>query len=132
MTISYNLSREFNRPQLFAINFYMLLSFILLYGGAIYYAIKKRIDWHKRLVFIGGLNLLLPAYVRWCDVIGVSKSHSEHFHLLLILLVPLAYDWFTSKRIHKASLIGVIVTYLIFGFGLVFMAEIAEIVKSIL
>ncbi|MEM8765371.1 MAG: hypothetical protein AAGD88_16240 [Bacteroidota bacterium] len=130
--ISFNLSREFHRPELLAINFYMLFSFVLLYMGGLYAAIKNRMDWHKRLLFIGGLNLLVPAYVRWCDILNLDKTNADMFHFGVVLIFPLIYDWTSNKLFHKATILGVATSYLVFGLGLFFLKEITSLINVFL
>ena len=128
--ISFNISLEFNRPGLFALNIYMLLSFSLLYASAIFCACGGKIDWHKRLLFIGSLNLLIPAYVRWCDILNTSKSHAEFFHFGVLLLVPLGYDYYKGKKLHPATITAMFISYLIFGLGYIFESQIKDVIST--
>lgn len=90
--------------RLFTINLFLLINFIVLYSLALYY--RKIPDKHKRFILFAGISMMIPALARIARIFGYSPSIS--FYLLLILLaVPIIYDYWRLHKIHTATILGV-------------------------
>jgi hypothetical protein len=77
--------------------------FPVLFGAALWY--RRRTDFHKRLVLIATLEIILAAVARWPGVLPLGPV--AFFGLTDLFLVALAvYDWRTRGRIHPATLWG--------------------------
>jgi hypothetical protein len=83
----------------------MLVVFAVLVGAAI--ALRRRSDWHKRLMLLATLGLLTPALARLAvDVLGL-KSPPLFFALTdVIVLAWVAWDTVRNRRLHPAFLWG--------------------------
>ena len=84
-----------------------MATFAILVTAAI--ALRKRSDWHKRLMLLATLTMLLPAVARLPVV--TDGGVLVFFGLVDLLIVAcIAYDTVKNRRLHPA-----------FGFGLVFV-----------
>ena len=83
----------------------MLVVFAALVGAAI--ALRRRSDWHKRLMLLATLGLLTPALARLAvDVLGL-KSPPLFFALNDgIVIAWVAWDTVRNRRLHPAFLWG--------------------------
>ncbi len=83
----------------------MLVVFTALVGAAI--ALRRRPDWHKRLMLLATLSLLTPAIARIAtDFLGL-KSPPMFFALTdAIVLAWVAWDTLRHRRLHPAFLWG--------------------------
>lgn len=83
----------------------MLVVFATLVGAAI--ALRRRSDWHKRLMLLATLSLLTPALARIAiDGLGV-KSPPVFFAMTdVIVLAWVAWDTVRNRRLHPAFLWG--------------------------
>ena len=82
------------------------MAFAILFAAAI--AVAKRGDFeaHKRLMLIAGLNLIHPAHVRVPNIFDLPPAMSLPLTLTSWIVIPLAYDWVTQRKIHKVTLLG--------------------------
>jgi NADH:ubiquinone oxidoreductase subunit 3 (subunit A) len=128
--VAFNVSAEFDKPEQFVVNSYMLIIFALLYLGALFSVSKGRVEWHKRLMLIGVLNLLIPAYARFCNIFNVGEIYAVLFHFIVVLVLPIAYDLYRRRRVHIGTTIGIIVSFLILGLGIVFLSPVERMVRS--
>jgi len=83
----------------------MLVVFATLVGAAI--ALRRRSDWHKRLMLLATLSLLTPALARLAiDFLGL-KSPPMFFALTdVIVLAWVVWDTVLHRRLHPAFLWG--------------------------
>ena len=81
-------------------------AFALLIGLAIHQA-TRRIEWHRRLVYVAMLSLLGPASSRWFLLVRLLWPYPDMAPNLFadLLLIPLAlHDRKVLGRIHPATL----------------------------
>lgn len=83
----------------------MLAVFATLVGAAI--ALRRRPDWHKRLMLLATLGLLTPALARIVvDYLGL-KSPPIFFALTDVIVIAwVAWDTIRNRRLHPAFLWG--------------------------
>jgi hypothetical protein len=68
------------------------------------YLARRRPDVHKRLVTLGTLSLMPAAINRWpYDAMGLSFGWAKWIFLALLML-PVAYDLISLRRVHRATL----------------------------
>lgn len=79
-----------------------ILTFCILAGFA--YKLRRRPDYHKRLIMIATFTLLDAAYGRFPNTVGFGNSALAQ--ILLVLALPaliVLYDLITLRRIHFAT-----------------------------
>jgi hypothetical protein len=97
-------------PQLSAIvwgDIGLLAAFAVLFATAI--IARRRPHAHKRLMLLASINLTPPAFARiapWLGFDGINQVMFALGGLLLLLLVLVAHDFASTKRIHPATLLG--------------------------
>lgn len=80
-----------------------LIVFPLLFGSAIW--LRRRTDFHKRLVLLATLELVTAGIARLPVIGGIGPV--AFFGITDLFIVAMAiYDWRTLKRIHPATLWG--------------------------
>lgn len=80
-----------------------LVVFPALFGAALWY--RRRSDFHKRLVLIATLELVIAAVARWPGVLPLGPI--GFYGLTNLFLVAIAlYDWRSRGRLHPATLWG--------------------------
>ena len=104
-------------PQLSAIvwgDLGLLAAFSVLLSAAI--VCRRWPQTHKRLVLLASINLVPPALARiaqWPVFGGVDQVLFSLGGLLLLLLVLIAHDLASSRRVHSATLFGASVVLLL-------------------
>ena len=95
------------RPFEFSLyNLVDILVFSIAFGWAIYEA-TRRIEWHRRLMFVAALNLFGPAFSRWLlkAPIGFPWSDMGPNIVADALLFALAlHDRHKTRRIHPITI----------------------------
>ena len=87
------------------VQFSDMLLFALFVGLAIIN--YKRPESHKRLMLLGTLSLLPPAFSRFYIALGVDKPFTFTLTTItLCLLAGAVHDYFTRKRIHSVYIWG--------------------------
>lgn len=115
---------EFDRTATLVADLGLLVTFVPLYLFAIWFARKGRIDVHKRLMLVGTIALISPAFGRLTDVLSLPRPAAVPMYLAVLILAPLAYDVASQRRPHRASLASV-------GFSLaIFFAIVAVAVST--
>jgi hypothetical protein len=88
---------------LLAIALATIVVFPVLFGAAL--VLRRRTDFHKRLVLIATLELVTAAVARWPGVLPLGPI--AFFSLVDLFLVAIAvYDFRTRGRLHPATLWG--------------------------
>ncbi len=87
-------------------NLFIVVDLLILYSLAL--AKRKNGASHKRFMTYASLAMLVPALARVTFVLKLDPFFSLPM-LLILLIVPLVYDYRTLKKVHRASLIGSIV-----------------------
>lgn len=82
-----------------------MLAFASLFAAAI--ALRKRSDWHKRLMLLATLAMLAPAMAR-LPFEFVSKGGPPVFFALvdLVIIAFIAFDTIRNRRLHPAFMAG--------------------------
>jgi len=88
-------------------SFYIVpLTDMLLFATFIYFAFRNRKDSpaHKRFIYIASSTLMVAAIARW--PVAFSARHIRIDTLLseIFLLFLIAYDYWSTRRIHRATL----------------------------
>lgn len=99
-----------------------VLVFAILFFASIWAVKRGRTETHKSLMLIACLNLFNPAFSRlgfifdWPVSVGVLAS------FLTWIIVPLSYDLLTKRKVHKATIGGIVFTVTSFALviGIVF------------
>jgi hypothetical protein len=88
---------------LLAVALATIVVFPVLFGSAL--LLRRRVDYHKRLVLIATLELVIAAVARWP---GVAAFGPPAFFALtdLFLVALVVYDFKSRGRIHPATLWG--------------------------
>jgi hypothetical protein len=88
---------------LLAIALASIVVFPVLFGAALW--LRRRTDFHKRLILIATLELVTAAIARWPGVTALGPI--GFFTITDLFLVPLViYDFTTRGRVHPATLWG--------------------------
>jgi hypothetical protein len=104
----------------FAVPFFDLVMFVVLFGGAIYY--RKRLADHKRLMLLTVVNFLPPAIARFPVESFQSLGPLFFFGAPTVLTIALvAYDTWRNKKLNKFFLAGAILLIISYPFRLVLM-----------
>lgn len=101
------------RPAFIAVQLANMLVFGVAAGSALW--LRKRPDWHKRLIWLASIELLGAGFGRWIGrALRPYFGHSvpEFWFTLylgvnLMLILCMAYDLATRHRVHPVWLIGV-------------------------
>ncbi len=82
-----------------------MLAFAALVGGALYY--RRKMDTHKRLMFLSALNML-PAAVARIPIDVIQTNGALAFYGLpdLCVVAVVAYDTIKQRRLHPAYFWG--------------------------
>jgi hypothetical protein len=86
-----------------------ILAFAILAGSGL--ALRKRRDWHRRLMLAATLNFLPPAVGR----IAQQYTHIPNLPMAfgsvdVVLLACVVYDTIRNRRLHPAFVLGLVVT----------------------
>ena len=95
-------------------NMAVLANFLSLYILAIYFAIKKRVQVHKRLMLVASIALILPAFSRFTDAFDLPQQLSIPLYFLFLLVIPTVHDVVRQGKVHIASILAVSYSLLIF------------------
>lgn len=109
-----SLRRDMSPPGsgLSALTFYIvplsaILVFCILAGFA--YSLRRRPDFHKRLIMLATFVLLDAAFGRWPYTLGIGGSPLDQ--TLLVMALPallVVYDLFSLHKVHRATWMGVL------------------------
>lgn len=90
-------------PQMFYI---VPMTDILMFAVALYFAFRARRDppAHKRFIYIGTIALLAPAIARLPFAFVFRKGPVVALVADSFLLVLVAYDLWSTRRLHRATL----------------------------
>lgn len=85
-----------------------LLAFIIFVAAGL--AVRRRADAHKRLMLLGSLSIMSPAFIRLSDLPPFNAFGGVIFVLLIFIMITLslvAFDTITKRRIDPATMFGV-------------------------
>lgn len=91
-----------------------VITFAILFFTSIWAVNKGKSETHKRLMLMALLNLIIPATTRVKFIFDFSDQMMVLISVLLWILVPILYDILTIRKIHKATIFGMIFTLLSF------------------
>ena len=91
-----------------------ILTFAILFFASIWAIKRGKAETHKRFLLIALINLIGPAFVRVGFIFEWTQGTVVLAFLLTWIIVPVAYDLVTIRKIHKATAIGVGFTLLSF------------------
>ena len=101
-------------PQRFVGESRDVLAFAALFFIAIWAANKGRLQAHKRLMLIAALNLIHPAFTRVSFILDLPMMTGLLLPITAWIVVPILYDMFTIRRIHRATIAGILFTLISF------------------
>jgi hypothetical protein len=82
-----------------------MVAFAVLFSAAI--ALRKRSDYHKRLMLLASVAMLSPAFARFpTEAIGLSGPPVFFALTDLVILGCIAYDTVKNRRLHPAFAAG--------------------------
>ena len=92
-----------------------MVAFALLFAAAV--ALRRRSDYHKRLMLLASLAILAPAFGRFpTDALGLSGPPVFFALTDLVVLACIAYDTAKNRRLHPAFVTGFIfIVFVQFG-----------------
>ena len=112
--VSLDFSRGHGSDATLIANLAVLANFLSLYVLAIHFAIKKRVQVHKRLMLVASIALILPAFSRFTDAFDLPQELSIPLYFLFLLVIPAIHDVVRQRRLHIASVLAVSYSLLIF------------------
>jgi len=65
-------------------------------------ALRRRSDWHKRLIVLACLGMLAPAFARILAAFGIQGGPVMFAMIDLIAIAFIAWDWRKNRRLHPA------------------------------
>ncbi len=92
-------------------NFFDICLFGLFFAAAIYQA-SRRLDWHRRLVYVAAICVVGPAISRWVLFLPLPYPWLDAAPNLAadVFLAALAvHDWRSLGRLHPATLLAMLV-----------------------
>jgi hypothetical protein len=94
-----------SRVDIVTVNLFIIINFIILYTLAL--ARRRQSDKHKRLILFAGIAMILPALGRITLATGINEFISIAI-LLFLVLIPAIYDLITLRRVHKTTILGIV------------------------
>lgn len=109
MMVTWAFVAEFGRRGTGLGDVLILATFLILYLAALVAAKRRAVDWHLRFMLAASLSMLSPAHARFLDFLGQARELTIVLVVLVYIAVPIAFDLYTRRRIHRASLVGMAV-----------------------
>lgn len=103
MTVSWNLSQEFNRYEILVGNTGTFATFVPLYVAAILFARSHRAAEHRQAMLIGTIALLGPAFARVFDVMDIPEFTAAPLQLVLVPGLAIWLDKVSRGHIAKST-----------------------------
>ncbi len=94
----------FDPPESIALNWMNILTFAGLFVAA--FRLRRRSDWHKRLMLCATICLAAPAYGRTLIMFNARTNTTFTLYIMAMITIALAGDSEIHKRIHAAWLWG--------------------------
>jgi len=102
---------EHDRAQILALDVVGInFSFAMFVAGLL---LRRNPDSHKRLMLFGTISMIGPAIARWPFAIIASKPPLVGVVLQLFGIAVLVFDLLTTRRVHRATWIGVATLFLV-------------------
>ncbi len=102
-----SLVREGGPPGRDAKFFYIIpLTDMVVFATLIFFAFRNRFNpsAHKRLIFVATSGILIAAIARWPWAFVHRNALRAVLVVYLFLLVLVVYDWWSTRKIHRATL----------------------------
>lgn len=103
----------FTPPQFLALDWVNIAVFAALVGSGI--ALRRRSDWHRRLMLCATICLIAPAWGRILVIAGVMSPWHNTFALASYVVIAMIADLRIRGRVHPAYFVGLTA---ILGMGL--------------
>lgn len=103
MTVSWNLSQEFDRYEVLIGNVGIFATFIPLYIGAILFARSHRAAEHRQAMLLGNLALLGPAYARVFDAFDLPEFTAGPLQFILVPALAILLDKVSRGHVAKST-----------------------------
>lgn len=95
----------FTPASLFALNLMLVVTFAVLALAAL--AMRKRTDWHRRLMLCATIAVIAPAFGR----LLILVEQRTHFNFVVVILawaaIAMLFDLLSYRKVHPAYLWGV-------------------------
>lgn len=108
-------SAEMNTIHIFLGNMVLLGGFGSLYLLAVIAALKRRIDWHWRLMFLAAFAIMGPIVSRVTHALHLPGGSAAALHLALICGISIAWDVLREQRLHPATVAGLGIVFVLIG-----------------
>ncbi|MXO60869.1 hypothetical protein GRI89_15105 [Altererythrobacter salegens] len=99
-------NRPFDRPESLALNWMNILAFAVLFLAA--FRLRKRSDWHKRLMMCATICLAAPAYGRTLIMFGARTNTTFTLYIMAVIAIAMTGDYAIHRRVHPAWLFGLV------------------------
>ena len=116
----------FTPPFFLALDWVNIVFFATLVTAGI--ALRKKTDWHRRLMFCATACVIYPAIARLLLVSGLMSPLTMTSYLLSFVVAGIAFDLLNRKRLHPAYIIGGVLLF-VMGPIINMVAEIPVIVN---
>jgi len=79
-----------------------------VFATLVYYAFRNRLNpaAHKRLILTATVSLMIAAIARWPWAFVHRQAHKAALVSYLFLLILVAYDLWSTRKVHRATLWG--------------------------
>lgn len=104
VVISLNIGEELGRNEVTVVNIASFVTFVPLYGAAIWFAKRRHIHAHRQAMLIGTLALMTPAYARIVQVAGLPDPLAIVVQLPIAIAIACWLDWKVMGQITKPTL----------------------------
>ena len=94
----------FTPPFFLALDWVNILFYAVLVSAGI--TLRKKTDWHRRLMYCATACVIFPAIARVLLVTGLMSPLTMTTFLLSFVVAGIVFDLFNRKRLHPAYIIG--------------------------
>ena len=101
--VTWHFVAEFGRRGTGAGDILILITFLILFGGALIAARRRAIEWHVRFMLGASIAMTSPAHARFLDLVGLPREATILLVVLTYLAVPIGFDLVTRRKIHRAT-----------------------------
>lgn len=102
--ISWRIGIELGRPEVTVVNLAAFVTFVPLYGAAIWSARRRDIKVHRQAMLIATLALMTPAYARVVQVLGLPDPVAIGIQSPITIAIACAYDWVLHGQITRSTI----------------------------
>ena len=102
--IAWRIGQELGRPEVTVVNIAAFVTFIPLYGLALYFARRRDIAAHRQAMLIATLALMTPAYARVVQVLDLPDPVAIGVQPPITILIAAGFDWVLHGRVTRPTL----------------------------